>query len=123
MTIEFFIGIFLGLAITWLLITLVNKKPKPQHEAKQLLTIDDLVMPELLPLFKNHSIERGVSVNDTHIIMTWKHDDCASQREYEIHALTSKEDFIKAWHKQEVEFYLRNVSVFGKSKHKKREKK
>ena len=123
MTIEFFIGIFIGLAITWLLITLVNKKPKPQHEAKQLLTIDDLVIPEILPLFKNHSIERGINVNDTHIIMSWEHDDCSAQREYKIHTLTSVEDFKKAWHNQEVEFYLRNVSVFGKSKYKKRVKK
>lgn len=122
MTIEFFIGILVGSAIAvlaWLLTTLVNRKSKP----KKLLTIDDVVIPELLPLFKNHSIERGVTVNDTHIIMTWQHDDCSTQREYEIHTLTSVEDFKKAWHKQEVEFYLRNVSVFGKSKYKKRAKK
>ena len=122
MTIEFFIGILIGSAIAvlvWLLTTLVNRKSKP----KKLLTIDDCVIPELLPLFKNHPIERGVTVNDTHIIMTWDHDNCESRREYKIHTLTSKEDFIKAWHKQEVEFYLRNVSVFGKSKYKKRAKK
>ena len=123
MTIELFIGIFVGLTITWLLLKLEDRKPKPNPEAKQLLTIDDLVMPELLPLFKNHSIERGVSVNDTHITMTWDHDNCSSSREYKIHTLTSKEDFTKAWHKEEVEFYLRNVSVFGKSKYKKRVKK
>jgi len=125
MTIEFFIGIFVGLVITWLLLKLENKKPKPQPEpeAKQLLTIDDLVTPEILPLFKNHSIERGIKVNDTHIIMSWKHDDCSAKREYKIHALTSKEDFIKAWQKHEVDFYLRNVSIFGKSKGKKRAKK
>ena len=121
MTIEFFVGIFVGLTITWLLLKLEGRKST--SEAKQLLTIDDLVIPELLPLFKNHSIERGVNVNDTHIIMSWNHDKCSSQREYKIHTLTSKEDFIKAWHKQEVEFYLRNVSVFGKSKYKKRAKK
>ena len=122
MTIEFFIGILVGLAIAvlaWLLTTLVNRKSKP----KKLLTIDDLVIPEILPLFKNHSIERGINVNDTHIIMSWEHDDCSTQREYKIHTLTSVEDFKKAWHKQEVEFYLRNVSVFGKSKYKKRAKK
>ena len=122
MTIEFFIGILLGLAIAvlaWLLTTLVNRKSK----SKKLLTIDDLVIPELLPLFKNHIIERSVNVNDTHITMTWDHDNCSSSREYKIHTLTSKEDFIKAWHKEEVGFYLRNVSVFGKSKYKKREKK
>lgn len=122
MTIEFFIGILVGLAITvlaWLLTTLVNRKSKP----KKLLTIDDLVIPEILPLFKNHSIERGINVNDTHIIMSWEHDDCSTQREYKIHTLTSVEDFKKAWHKQEVEFYLRNVSVFGKPKYKKRVKK
>lgn len=122
MTIEFFIGILVGSAIavlTWLLTTLVNRKSKP----KKLLTIDDLVIPEILPLFKNHSIERGINVNDTHIIMSWQHDDCSTQREYKIHTLTSVEDFKKAWHKQEVEFYLRNVSVFGKSKYKKRAKK
>ena len=123
MTIEFFVGIFVGLTITWLLLKLEDRKPKPNPEAKQLLTIDDLVMPELLPLFKNHSIERGINVNDTHIIMSWNHDDCSTQREYKIHTLTSVEDFKKAWHKEEVEFYLRNVSVFGKSKYKKREKK
>ena len=123
MTIEFFIGIFVGLTITWLLLKLENKKPKPKPEAKQLLTIDDLVIPSLLPLFKNHIIERGVSVNDTHITMTWKHDNCSAKREYEIHTLTSKEDFIKAWREHEVNFYLRNVSVFGKSKYKKRAKK
>lgn len=117
MTIEFFIGIFVGLVITWLLLKLEDRKPK------QLLTIDDLVMPELLPLFKNHIIERSVNVNDTHIIMSWNHDNCSAQREYKIHTLTSKEDFIKAWQKHEVDFYLRNVSVFGKSKYKKREKK
>lgn len=82
-----------------------------------------MVIPEILPLFKNHSIERGINVNDTHIIMSWQHDDCSTQREYKIHTLTSVEDFKKAWHKQEVEFYLRNVSVFGKSKYKKRAKK
>ena len=122
MTIEFFIGILVGLAIAvlaWLLTTLVNRKSK----LKKLLTIDDLVIPEILPLFKNHSIERGINVNDTHIIMSWQHDDCSTQREYKIHTLTSVEDFKKAWHKQEVEFYLRNVSVFGKSKYKKRVKK
>ena len=122
MTIEFFIGILVGLAIAvlaWLLTTLVNRESKP----KKLLTIDDLVIPEILPLFKNHSIERGINVNDTHIIMSWNHDDCSTQREYKIHTLTSVEDFKKAWHKQEVEFYLRNVSVFGKSKYKKRAKK
>ena len=122
MTIEFFIGILVGLAIAvlaWLLTTLVNRKSK----SKKLLTIDDLVIPEILPLFKNHSIERGVNVNDTHIIMSWQHDDCSTQREYKIHTLTSVEDFKKAWHKQEVEFYLRNISVFGKSKGKKRAKK
>ena len=122
MTIEFFIGILVGLAIAvlaWLLTTLVNRKSKP----KKLLTIDDLVIPELLPLFKDHSIERGINVNDTHIIMSWEHADCSTQREYKIHTLTSVEDFKKAWHKQEVEFYLRNVSVFGKSKYKKRAKK
>ena len=119
MTIEFFIGIFVGLVITWLLLKLEGRKSKP----KKLLTIDDLVIPELLPLFKNHSIERGVNITDTHITMTWDHDDCSTQREYKIHTLTSKEDFTKAWHKEEVGFYLRNVSVFGKSKYKKREKK
>ena len=122
MTIEFFIGILVGLAIAvlaWLLTTLVNRKSKP----KKLLTIDDLVIPELLPLFKDHSIERGVTVNDTHIIMTWDHDNCESRREYKIHTITSAEDFKKAWQKEEVGFYLRNVSVFGKSKHKKRAKK
>lgn len=121
MTIEFFIGIFIGLVITWLLLKLENKKPN--SEPKQLLTIDDLVMPDLLPLFKNHIIERSVNVNDTHIIMTWDHDNCSAQREYKIHTLTSVEDFKKAWHKEEVEFYLRNVSAFGKSKYKKRAKK
>ena len=121
MTIEFFIGIFVGLVITWLLLKLENKKPN--SEAKQLLTIDDLVIPELLPLFKKHIIERSVSINDTHIIMSWNHDDCSCQREYKIHTLTSVEDFKKAWHTEEVGFYLRNVSVFGKSKHKKRAKK
>ena len=122
MTIEFFIGILVGSAIAmlvWLLTTLVNRKSKPE----KLLTIDDLVMPELLPLFKDHSIERGVTVNDTHIIMSWNHDTCSTQREYKIHTLTSVEDFKKAWHTEEVGFYLRNVSVFGKSKHKKRAKK
>ena len=122
MTIEFFIGISVGLAIAvlaWLLTTLVNRKSKP----KKLLTIDDLVIPELLPLFKDHPIERGLTVNDTHIIMTWDHDNCECRREYKIHTLTSVEDFKKAWHKEEVEFYLRNVSVFGKSKYKKRAKK
>lgn len=64
MTIEFFVGIFVGLTITWLLLKLEGRKST--SEAKQLLTIDDLVIPELLPLFKNHSIERGVNVNDTH---------------------------------------------------------
>lgn len=121
MTIEFFIGIFVGLVITWLLLKLENKKPN--SEAKQLLTIDDLDAPKLLPLFKNHTIERSVSVNDTHIIMEWKHDKCSAQREYKIHTLTSVEDFKKAWHKQEVDFYLRNISVFEKSKYKKRETK
>lgn len=121
MTIEFFIGIFVGLVITWLLLKLENKKPN--SEAKQLLTIDDLDAPKLLPLFKNHTIERSVSVNDTHIIMAWKHDRCSAQREYKIHTLTSVEDFKKAWHKQEVEFYLCNISVFEKSKYKKRETK
>ena len=121
MTIKFFIGIFVGLVITWLLLKLENRKPKP--EAKQPLTIDDLVIPELLPLFKNHSIERGVSINDTHITMSWDHDNCSTNREYKIHTLTSREDFIKAWQEQEVGFYLRNVSVFGKSKYKKRAKK
>ena len=121
MTIEFFVGIFIGLTITWLLLKLENKKPT--SEAKQLLTIDDLVIPELLPLFKKHLIERSVHVNDTHIIMKWHHDDCSTQREYKIHTLTSVEDFKKAWHKQEVEFYLDNVSVFAKSKYKKRVKK
>jgi len=122
MTIEFFIGILIGLAIAvlaWLLTTLVNRKSKP----KKLLTIDDLVIPELLPLFKGHSIERGVNITDTHITMTWDHDNCSSKREYKIHTLTSREDFIKAWREQEVGFYLRNVSVFGKSKGKKRTKK
>ena len=122
MTIEFFIGILVGLAIAvlaWLLTTLVNRKSK----SKKLLTIDDLVIPELLPLFKKHIIERSVSINDTHIIMSWNHDDCSCQREYKIHTLTSVEDFKKAWHTEEVGFYLRNVSVFGKSKHKKRAKK
>lgn len=122
MTIEFFIGILVGSAIAvlaWLLTTLVNRKSKP----KKLLTIDDLVIPELLPLFKDHCVERGLTVNDTHIIMTWDHDNCSCQREYKIHTLTSVEDFKKAWHTEEVGFYLRNVSVFGKSKHKKRAKK
>ena len=122
MTIEFFIGILVGLAIAvlaWLLTTLVNRKSKP----KKLLTIDDLVIPKLLPLFKNHSIERGVSINDTHITMLWNHDSCSAQREYKIHTLTSKEDFIKAWQEHEIGFYLRNVSVFEKSKYKKRAKK
>lgn len=122
MTIEFFIGILVGSAIAvlaWLLTTLVNRKSKP----KKLLTIDDLVIPELLPLFKDHSIERGINVNDTYIIMSWNHNDCSTQRDYKIHTLTSVEDFKKAWHKEEVGFYLRNVSVFGKSKHKKRAKK
>ena len=123
MTIEFFIGIFVGLTITWVLLKLEARKSKPTTEAKQPLTIDDCVIPELLPLFKSHPIERGVTVNDTHIIMTWDHDNCESRREYKIHTLTSKEDFIKAWHKEEVGFYLRNVSVFGKSKYKKRAKK
>lgn len=123
MTIEFFIGIFVGLVITWLLLKLEGRKSKPTSEAKQPLTIDDLVIPELLPLFKNHSIERGVNINDTHITMSWDHDNCSSKREYKIHTLTSKEDFTKAWHKEEVGFYLRNVSVFGKSKDKKRAKK
>ena len=67
MTIELFIGIFIGLVITWLLLKLGDKKPQPEPEAKQLLTIDDLVIPELLPLFKNHIIERGVNITDTHI--------------------------------------------------------
>ena len=123
MTIEFFVGIFVGLTITWVLLKLEDRKSKPTSEAKQPLTIDDCVIPELLPLFKNHSIERGVNVNDTHIIMSWDHDNCSSQREYKIHTLTSREDFIKAWHTEEVGFYLRNVSVFGKSKYKKRAKK
>ena len=123
MTIELFIGIFIGLVITWLLLKLEDKKPQPEPEAKQLLTIDDLVIPELLPLFKNHSIERGVNITDTHITMTWDHDNCSCQREYKIHTLTSREDFIKAWQEQEVGFYLRNVSIFGKSKGKKRVKK
>lgn len=121
MTIEFFVGIFIGLVITWLLLKLENKKPN--SEAKPLLTIDDLEAPKLLPLFKNHTIERSVSVNDTHIIMSWTHDKCSAQREYKIHTLTSKEDFSKAWQKHEVDFYLRNVSVFAKSKYKKRETK
>lgn len=112
---AFIAGLFIAL-VTWLITNLANKtEPK-------LLTIDDLVMPKLLPLFKNHIIERSVNVNDTHIIMSWKHDDCSAQREYKIHTLTSKEDFIKAWQKHEVDFYLRNVSVFGKSKYKKRAK-
>lgn len=122
MNIEFFIGILVGSAIAvlaWLLTTSVNKKSKP----KKLLTIDDCVIPELLPLFKNHTIERSVDANDTHIIMQWNHDNCSAQREYKIHTLTSKKDFIKAWQKHEVDFYLRNVSVFGKSKCKKRVKK
>ena len=123
MTIEFFIGIFVGLTITWVLLKLEGRKSKPTSEAKQPLTIDDLVIPELLPLFKNHIIERSVNINDTHITMSWNHDNCSAQREYKIHTLTSKEDFIKAWQKEEVGFYLRNVSVFGKSKHKKRAKK
>lgn len=123
MTIEFFIGIFVGLTITWVLLKLEDRKSKPTSEAKQSLTIDDCVIPELLPLFKNHSIERGVNVTDTHITMSWDHDNCSSQREYKIHTLTSVEDFKKAWHKEEVGFYLRNVSVFGKSKYKKRAKK
>lgn len=122
MTTEFFIGILVGLAIAvlaWLLTMLVNRESKP----RKLLTIDDLVIPELLPLFKDHSIERSVNVNDTHIIMSWDHDDCSTQREYKIHTLTSVEDFKQTWHKHEVGFYLRNVSVFGKSKYKKRAKK
>lgn len=123
MTIELFIGIFVGLTITWLLLKLEGRKSKPKPEAKQPLTIDDCVIPELLPLFNNHLIERGVHVSDTHITMSWNHDNCSSDREYKIHTLTSKEDFIKAWHKEEVGFYLRNVSVFGKSKRKQREKK
>ena len=123
MTIEFFIGIFVGLVITWVLLKLEARKSKPTPEVKQPLTIEDCVIPELLPLFNNHSIERGVNVTDTHITMEWNHDNCSSQREYKIHTLTSKEDFIKAWHKEEVGFYLRNVSVFGKSKNKKRAKK
>ena len=98
MTIEFFIGIFVGLTITWVLLKLEDRKSKPTSEAKQPLTIDDCVIPELLPLFKNHSIERGVNVTDTHITMSWDHDNCSSQREYKIHTLTSREDFIKAWH-------------------------
>ena len=127
MTIELFIGIFIGLVITWLLLKLENKKPKPkpqpEPEAKQLLTIDDLVIPKLLPLFKNHYVERGVNITDTHITMTWDHDNCSSKRVYKIHTLTSREDFIKTWQEQEVDFYLRNVSIFGKSKGKKRAKK
>ncbi|WAW11641.1 hypothetical protein nACB1_046 [Acinetobacter phage nACB1] len=121
MTLELLVGILIGLSmalLAGLLTLLVRKDPKPKA-----LTIDDLKIPPCLPLFKNHTIERGVNVNDTHIIMSWTHKDCSSQREYKIHTLTSTEDFKKAWRKHEVDFYLNNVRIFGKSLYKKRAKK
>lgn len=99
-----------------------NRKPKDTIKPK--LTINDLEIPPILPLFKNHSVKRGVEVTADGVVrMTWEHPQCNSDREYKITRFETVAEFHKEWKYQEINYYLRNVEVFGKSLYKKRVKK
>lgn len=93
-----------------------KKKPAP-------LSINDFVVPTILPVFKNHSIARGVNQRGNKIYMSWDHDRVQATREYDIEYFPTVESFQREWRLQEINFYLRNTDIFGKSVYKKRVKK
>lgn len=114
------LGMLIAVIVFYITVKFENKRIKTK--AKKTIQLDDITMPVILDLFKNHTVVRGYEFTDNEIIMTWKHEHTSKSRKYNRSYFESTEQFYKEWRKNEVEFYLNNTEIFTKRVYKKRDK-
>lgn len=117
-----FLGTAIGMLIAVIVFYVTVKTTNKDIKAKKTIQLDDITMPVILDLFKNHNVIRGYEFTDDHIIMTWEHEHTSRSRKYNRKYFENTEQFYKEWHKNEVEFYLNNTEIFTKRVYKKRDK-
>lgn len=116
------LGTIIGMLIAAILFYVTVKMSNERIKTKKTIQLDDITMPVILDLFKNHTVVRGYEFTDDHIIMTWKHEHASKSRKYNRNYFENTEQFYKEWRKNEVEFYLNNTEIFTKRVYKKRDK-
>lgn len=113
---DFLIGLLVGLMIAFIAAVLTRKKYEALLKPKTqdiILDPNDFPVPDALPLFKGHRIQRSTEFQGNTIVCRWMRKGVSSTRSITINNMaTAQIDFRKFWEQEEVGFYLRNKELF-----------
>ena len=101
-----FSGVLAGALFTYLLCT--AKQPVAWNP-------NDYRLPDLLPMVDVRGMLRGFSVDGNSITQTWEYKGYSQSRLItKQRGVLTQEEFLEAWHKNELNFYLKNKEIFDK---------
>lgn len=99
-------GILAGSLFTYLVCT--AKQPASWNP-------NDYALPDILPMVAVSGVNRGFNVEGNSVTQTWEYKGfsqirCITKQR----GVLTQEEFLEAWHQNELNFYLKNKEIFDK---------